>query len=206
MIVLPHAYLMRIQPRSLFPVLAFYLGCLLPPAMAEQQYDAEALQRVDTITLLPVLLPAEIEVEDRKQFESVIFKELSRNLALKGYVLDKPRNWAQADEWTYENLAPMTPQQIAALAPESSDYFTLGFIHSANSSSFVLWSSAEASIAAFVVERDSGNIVWQNEESSKYTESWWSSPLWLMAMTDDKLFAVGTGFIKLFEDMPEKEY
>lgn len=197
---------MRIQPRSIFPVLALYLGCLQPPVMAEQQYDAKALQRVDTITLLPVLLPAEIEVEDRKQFESAIFKELSRNLALKGYVLDKPRNWAQADDWTYENLAPMTPQQIAALAPESSDYFTLGFIHSTDSSSFVLWSSAEASIAAFVVERDSGNIVWQNEESSEYIESWWSSPLWLMAMTDDKLFAVGNGFIKLFKDMPEKEY
>lgn len=197
---------MRLQSRPLIPVLAFYLACVLPPVKAEQVYDAAALQQVETITLLPVLLPADIEVEDRKQFESAIFKELSRNLALKGYVLDKPRNWAQADDWTYENLAPMTPQQIAALAPESSNYFTLGFIHSADSSSFVLWSSAEASIAAFVVERDSGNIVWQNEESSEYIESWWSSPLWLMAMTDDKLFAVGTGFIKLFKDMPEKEY
>ena len=197
---------MRILPRPIFAVLAFCLPCLMPPVMAEQQYDATTLQQVETITLLPVLLPTDIEMEDRKQFESAIFKELSRNLALKGYVLDKPRNWAQADDWTYENLASMTPQQVAALAPESSDYFTLGFIHSADSSSFVLWSSAEASIAAFVVERDSGNIVWQNEESSRYTESWWSSPLWLMAMTDDKLFAVGAGFIKLFEDMPEKEY
>jgi hypothetical protein len=197
---------MRLQPRSLIPVLAFCLACVLPPVKAEQEYDAEALQQVETITLLPVLLPADIEVEDRKKFESAIFKELSRNLALKGYVLDKPRNWAQADDWSYENLAPMTPQQIAALAPESSNYFTLGFVHSADSSSFVLWSSAEASIAAFVVERDSGNIVWQNEESSEYIESWWSSPLWLMAMTDDKLFAVGSGFIKLFKDMPEKEY
>ena len=174
--------------------------------MAEQQYDAVALKQVETITLLPVLLPADMEVEDREEFESSIFKELSRNLALKGYVLDKPRNWVQADDWTYENLATMTPQQIAMLAPESSDYFTLGFIHNADASSFVVWSSAEASIAAFVVERDSGNIVWKNEESSEYIESWWSMPLWLMAMTDDKLFAVGTGFIKLFEDMPEKEY
>jgi hypothetical protein len=197
---------MRLQPRPLIPVLVFCLACVLPLVKAEQVYDAAALQRVETITLLPVLLPTDIEVEDRKQFESAIFKELSRNLALKGYVLDKPRNWPQADDWTYENLAPMTPQQIAVLAPESSNYFTLGFIHSADSSSFVLWSSAEASIAAFVVERDSGNIVWQNEESSEYIESWWSSPLWLMAMTDDKLFAVGTGFIKLFKDMPEKEY
>jgi hypothetical protein len=197
---------MRLQPRPLIPVLAFCLACVLSPVKAEQEYDAEALQRVETITLLPVLLPADIEVEDRRQFESAIFKELSRNLALKGYVLDKPRNWAQADDWTYENLASMTPQQIAALAPGNSNYFTLGFIHSADSSSFVIWSSAKASIAAFVVERDSGNIVWKNEESSEYIESWFSMPLWLMAMTDDKLFAVAKGFIELFEDMPEKGY
>mgnify|MGYP001818856745 CR=1 FL=1 len=197
---------MRLPSRPLIPALAFCLACLLPPVMAEQQHDAGALQQVETITLLPVLLPADVEVEDRRQFESAIFKELSRNLALKGYVLDKPRNWAQADDWTYENLASMTPQQIAALAPGNSDYFTLGFIHSADSSSFVVWSSAKASIAAFVIERDSGNIVWKNEESSEYIESWFSMPLWLMAMTDDKLFAVAKGFIDLFEDMPEKRY
>ena len=92
------------------------------------------------------------------------------------------------------------------MAPWNSEYFTPGFILSAESTLFVVWASAKARIAAFVIEKDSGNIVWQNEESSRYTESWWSSPLWLMAMTDDKLFAVGTGFIKLFEDMPEKEY
>ena len=67
--------------------------CLLSAcnASAEAQYDLQALAKVESIALLPIAFPSEIDSKAHAKAMETVFTELRRNLALKGYVVDRPR-------------------------------------------------------------------------------------------------------------------
>jgi hypothetical protein len=118
-------------PRLLLLVLmpALWLAGTFHAIAATESSDI-TLNDVDTITILPIVFPADQTSADRKEnFESLfgeldeyIYKALLRKLAMKGYVLDKPHGWSAPENWSVETLKPMTPQELAALAPASASY------------------------------------------------------------------------------------
>ncbi len=173
---------------------------------AQLWVDEEALQHVESITLLPLVLPADVEFDNKQKGVKHANRELSRNLALKGYVLDKPRNWTLPEEWTYESMKDMTPEEIAKLAPKSADHFAVGFIDSVASSSIVVMSKATVSVSARIINRETGKVVWENSESRDAKENFISSGLFIMALTNDEMMAMYSAFIELFKVLPEKDY
>lgn len=173
---------------------------------AQVRIDEQALQDIESITLLPLVLPAEVEFDSEDKGRKKARRELSRNLALKGYVLDNPRNWTVPEEWTYEAMKAMTPEEIAKLAPESSDHFAVGFIDSIASSSNVVSSKAAVTVSAKIIDRSSGRVVWENSESRETKENIINVGLFIMALTDDELMSMYYAFVELFEELPEKEY
>lgn len=175
-------------------------------ADAQLQIDEEALQDLESITLLPIVLPADVEFDSEQKGVQRSRRELSRNLALKGYVLDKPRNWTPPESWTYEAMKDMTPEQIAQLAPESADHFAVGFIDSVAASSNVVTSKAAVNVSARIINRETGKVIWENSESRQVKENMISSGLFIMALTDDEMFAMYGAFMELFKELPEKEY
>ena len=168
--------------------------------------DEEALQDVESITLLPIVLPADVEFDNEQKGIKKAQRELSQNFALKGYVLDSPRNWILPDEWTYESMKDMSPEEIAKLAPQSADHFALGFIDSIASSSKVVTSKATVSVSARIINRETGKVVWENAESRETKENFISMGLFIMALTDDEMTAMYSAFVELFKALPEKEY
>ena len=72
---------------------------------------------------------------------------------MKGYVLDKPRNWSVPDEWSVERLKSLTPQQLAEILPANASYVALLFVEHIASSNQVVHSSADAKVSAMILHQ-----------------------------------------------------
>lgn len=188
-------------------------------AIAASESGDITLDDVDTITILPIVFPADQTSADRKEnFESLfgeldeyIYKALLRKLAMKGYVLDKPHGWSPPENWSVETLKPMTPQELAALAPASASYVALLFVEHVESSYEVVHSSGNARVSAMILHRDSGTVVWQRGGEGDFTEhvlqifNPLSGPVGML-FTPNKHAAIEDAFGKLFAELPEKSW
>lgn len=185
---------------------AFLIVFATSAVNAQLRVDEEALQNIESITLLPIVLPAGVEFDSEQKGVQKARKEIARNLALKGYVLDKPRNWAPPEEWTHEFMKDMNAEEIAQLAPESAEHFAVGFIDNVASSSKVVASKATVRVSARIINRETGKVVWENSESRQTKENAFFDGLFVMALTDDEMIAMYSAFVELFKALPEKEY
>lgn len=176
--------------------------------------SADDLSKVDDITILPIVFPARQTDEDRSEWlsglygelDEYIYKALLRKLSIKGYVLDKPRNWTIPAKWDTETLMALAPADLATLMPESADYGAFLYLENLQSTSHVVATSANAAVSARIVERGSGVVVWERRAETKYSENllqhlFFGPPMWL---TPDKHAAVEKAFSKLFDELPEK--
>lgn len=177
------------------------------------------LADVDTITILPIAFPAGQTAEDRAEnFESLfgklddyVYKALLRKLAMKGYVLDRPRGWSAPADWSVDTLKPLAPKELAALAPDSASYVALLFVERVGSSYEVVHSSGNAVVSAMILHRGSGTVVWQRGGEGEFSEhilqifNPLSGPVGML-FTPDKHAAIEKAFGELFADLPEKTY
>lgn len=169
------------------------------------------LKDVDSITILPIAFPADQTAEDRAEnleslygkLDDYIYKALLRKLAMKGYVLDKPRGWSMPADWSVETLKPLSPQELAAILPDTASYAAYLFVEHIGSSSQVVKSSANATVSAMILHRDSGVVVWSSDSEGRFAENIIFNGMWL---TPDKHAAIEKAFGKLFADLPEKPF
>lgn len=187
-------------------------------AAADNANDT-TLADIDTITIMPIVFPADQTDEDRKEnFESLygklddyIYKALLRKLAMKGYVLDRPRHWSIPADWSVEKLKPLEPQELAALAPASASYIALLFVEHVDSSYEVVHSSGNATVSAMILHRGSGTVVWQRGGEGDFSEhilqifNPLSGPVGML-LTPNKHAAIEKAFGELFAELPEKSY
>ena len=193
---------MRI-PRALTIML---LGLVAAHSQAEMWVDAEALKDLESITLLPIVLPPDVEFDNEAKGIKSTQRELARQLALKGYVLDSPRNWEPPEQWTYDALQEMSPEDIARLAPKSADHFAVGFVESIASSSNIVSSKADVSVSAKIIDRKTGKLVWSNSESRMTSENIVTDGWLVMLLTGDELVAMYKAYVELFKELPDKEF
>lgn len=184
-------------------------------ALAETPTGISALQDAESIMILPVVYPEGQTDKDREErFDSLygklddyIYKALLRKLALKGYVLDQPRNWKTPPNWNVEALKSLPPDQLAALAPKQAGHVAFLFIESIDSTNHVVQTSANAVVSVLVVDRVSGQSVWHRRAEEAFSEHILQifSPIGML-LTPDKHAAIEIAFSKLFEDLPERSY
>ena len=177
--------------------------------------DDVSLADVDTITIMPIAFPAAQTEEDRAErleglygkLDDYIYKALLRKLAMRGYVLDRPRGWTRPADWSVEALRPLAPVQLAALAPESASYAAFLFIERLESSNQVVHSSANTVVSVIILHIPTGTPVWQRGGHAEYSEHLLQifAPVG-MWLTPDKHAAVEKAFSKLFAELPEKPY
>jgi len=177
------------------------------PAIARGEPTVEtghdALAAAETIMILPVALPDAYEVADRDKLEAQIYKMLVRKLALKGYVLDRPRNWQRPEPWTSELIAAMSREQMAAVAPAIDGLVAILLVESITHTSQVAQSEAESVVSVTLMEPATGKPVWRNRGYGRFYENLFSG--WLtMLITPDRTAALEKAFSKLFEDLPER--
>jgi hypothetical protein len=186
------------------------------PSIADES-KSYSLQDIDNITILPLVLPERQAAEDREEklsslygeLDEYTYKALLRKLALKGYVLSKPRRWSIPDNWSVERLKSLSPEELAALAPQNASYVAFLFLDRIESTNHVVHSSADALVSAMILHRPSGSIVWEKSSEGHYSEhllqifSPFGNPLGML-ISPDKHAAVENAFKSLFEDFPER--
>lgn len=185
---------------------------LVLAAVPSAATETEAVLPADleTITVLPIALSSGIDIEDRQELQANIYKMLLRKLALRGYVLDRPRNWSPPEGWTTEALTSMTASELADATPGNAHYVALLFVERIDESDVVVHSSADATVSAMILDRKAGEILWQRRSSGEHSENivgaWFSIGLIGMLITNDRYFAFEKAFSHLFEGFPERTY
>ena len=173
-----------------------------------------SLEDVETITILPIVFPADQTAEDRAEsleglygkLDDYIYKALLRKLALKGYVLDKPRGWTAPVDWSVETLKPLSAEELAALAPATASYVAYLFVERVESASQVVQSSGNAAVRGMILHRDSATLVWHKGGEGDFSEHILQLGAIGMLLTPNKHAAIENAFGRLFADFPEKSY
>lgn len=176
---------------------------------------AVTLADVDTITIMPVAFPADPSLVERGEPMSVlygtlddyIYKALLRKLALKGYVLDRPRRWTRPPDWTVDNLATLSPVQVAERLPASATFAALLLVERVDADFGVVESEAAATVSAMILHRPSGRVVWDGRRQGEFRDSAGQFLLYgplMMLITPDRHAAVELAFEHLFAALPEK--
>ncbi len=175
---------------------------------------ANDLSNIDTVTILPIAFPAGQSGEERAEtleslygeLDDYIYKALLRKLSLKGYVLEKPRNWTRPADWTATRLAGLSPAELADLMPEHATFGAFLLMEQLDGSGNFVESSAKTIVTAKIIERASKSVAWEQRAETQYAESFmrnilFGPPTWL---TPDKHIAVEKAFSQLFEELPEQ--
>jgi hypothetical protein len=202
------------SPRLIFICFMLFSALFASPLAAAESGSA-SIEDIDNITILPLILPEHQTPEDREENLSALYGELDdytykalfRKLALKGYVLNKPRRWTVPADWNVEHLRQLAPDELAALAPKSARNVAFLFLERVESTNQVVASSAAAAVTAMIINRKNGTVVWQKSTVGKYSEHLLQifKPFGML-LTPDKHAAVEEAFTTLFEDFPEKPY
>ncbi|MGB5259976.1 MAG: hypothetical protein WBO34_05565 [Gammaproteobacteria bacterium] len=201
-------------------LLLLFLGAQYPGTVSALQYHApqsDAVKHADTITILPLVFSEHQRPDDMQErmdslygeLDEYIYKALLRKLALKGYVLDRPRQWSPPDKWSVEVLQGLSPEELAELSPESATYAAFLFVEFIHASNLKIESSASTAVSAVILHRPTGEVIWQNTSTGKFSENFFvilATGGLGMLLTPDKHAAIENAFKTLFEDLPEKEY
>ena len=167
----------------------------------------EKLADIEVITVLPVLLSENLNIESPAELHDNVTKMLLRELALKGYVLDKPRNWTVPESWSAERVREQPYAELTKDLPERAEHVALLFVEDLKESSIVVASKAETRIAAVIVESKTGAVIWEKQSEGSYKENLNLFTGFVhMMITPDKYFALEKAFKTLFEEFPEKPF
>ncbi len=191
-------------------LLVALLIAVTQPLLAD---DRVSLADIDTITILPIVFPTDPERVERGEalqglygpLDEYIYKALLRKLALKGYVLDRPRDWTTPPDWNVETLRALPLDELARLLPTSATYAALLLVERVQAdASLVVATSAEAAVSAMIVHRASATAVWQRRSDGEFAETVLPFGPVVMFITPDKHAAVEDAFGRLFDDLPER--
>lgn len=189
------------------PALIIVLLAMSCLPLTSRATDRAGFADVETITVMPILLSEQLEIESPEEVHDNVAKMLLRKLAFKGYVLDKPRKWEQPKTWTAEWVRSLNPQDLAAAMPGHATHVALLFVEGLEESSVVVASKAEAQVSAMVLDTGSATVIWENGSSGDYRESiGLLVGLAHLLVTRDKYIALDNAFEKLFEPFPEKPF
>lgn len=173
-----------------------------------------ALQDAESITIMPVAYPAGQTPADREEtleglygtLDEYVYKALLRKLALKGYVLDRPRGWTRPADWNSESLISRTDVELSRLIPDSATYAAFLFVEQVKSESNPLTSTGDGVASAVIIHRRSGQAVWRNSGHGRFGENHFLQGLFVSLLTPNKHAAMEDAFGEIFSKLPEKQF
>jgi hypothetical protein len=158
---------------ALLALAVFAAGCAsAPPAESRRATaEAEAIRRIDSIALLPVVFPGNTQ---DPRLTKVVFDALTLRLAEKGHVLERAETFVGATEATLHHLKGASAERLAALLPASADYFLLCWIDDLSKEESILKDSATARLSAALIDRPNKRILWSNAITKTGTNYLWN--------------------------------
>ena len=184
---------------------SFTLGCGGPSMTSPSGKEgASVFKNVGTLTLLPIVSDTALKEESREKILSEVYENVSLDLALKGYVLEKADSFSDTDTIAPETVAQMSVKEMAQLGPADSHYLVLCVLHEFESSHIGVASSAEAKISALIIDKHQQRVIWKNETTSSLTNSILNVGAVVMMVIDEESEAIARSIGRLFSTIPEK--
>ena len=166
--------------------------------------DESRITSIDKIAMLPIVAVAELDPKREEKLTDDVRKKLALELALKGYVLKRAREFAPGRELAAPEVAAMSTEELAALGPDGNRYILLCFLNAIETSKIVIAESAETRIAAVLIDKQERQVLWQNEVDESATLSIFNAGAIVMWLFQEDSLSVFKAFKTLFESFPEK--
>lgn len=140
-------------------LLALLAGCATAPTLPDTP-QAQDIRRIESIAMPPVLLPG--DVHDAALTRQV-FKELSLQLALKGFVMHSVERTAPRVGPSPPPLSTLSPEALADLLPQGGTHFLLCWIEEMPpSAATALGTPPSVRITAALIDRPGRRVMWRN--------------------------------------------
>jgi hypothetical protein len=134
-------------------------GCATAPALPDTP-QSQDIRRIESIAMPPVLLPG--DVHDAALTRQV-FKELSLQLALKGYVMHGVDRPAPRVGPSPPPLSELSPEALAGLLPDGGTHYLLCWIEELPGDGVPgVATLPSVRIAAVLIERPGRRVLWRN--------------------------------------------
>ena len=163
-----------------------------------------AFRNVNTLTLLPIVSDTALQEESRQKILSEVYENVSLDLALKGYVLERADSFSDTATIAPETVAHMSVKEMAQLGPADSQHLVFCVLNDFQSSHIGVASSAEAKTSALIIDKHQQRVIWRNENTSSLTNSILNVGAIVMLAIDEESQAIARSIGSLFSTIPEK--
>lgn len=158
--------------------------------------EPNVISRIEQITMLPV---ADIRKDKSSNKTDAIYKQLTIELANKGYVLRKADQFSTNRQIHPEEIEEMSVKEMAILGPSDSDYILICFLEDMEDTRAVIVNMSKVQVSAVLVDKRNKRYLWKDRAEVSIGKLGLVSALIPM----DSL-AVIESFKKLFSTFPEK--
>ena len=184
--------------------MAFCCSCAAnQDLMLPRQVDPRFAE-IQSITMLPVVVLADIDEDRRARFTDKVYERLALELAIKGYVVERAVEYAPGRVLAAEDLAAMDESLLAQLGPPGARYIIICYVTGRENLYLVMAESAQTNLAAVLIDRETGTVVWRDEAEGSYVTSIFDMGLLMPLVIDEDYSAITDGFEHLFETFPSK--
>ena len=166
--------------------------------------DISRITDIEKITILPVVVVAELPEGREEVLMDDVRKQLALELALKGYTLRRVKTFARDRELTAAEVNTMSPEELASLGPNNASHILILFVNAIESSNIFIAQSGKARLAAILIDKATGEVLWKNEADDSLTSSWFNAGFIVMLIFKEDQMAVWNAFKKLFKPFPER--
>lgn len=169
--------------------------------------DLSRITGIDKITILPVVVVAEFPEGREEVLMDDVRKQLTLELALKGYTLKRAKSYARDREVTAAQVNDMSPEELASLGPKNASHILVLYVNAIETSNIFIAQSGKARLAAILIDKSTGEVLWKHEAHDKTTLAVWSvfdvGYIGMLIFKEDQL-AIWNAFKKLFKSFPER--
>lgn len=181
-------------------------GCASAPETKIDPAVEQQFAQIDKITMLPVVLLADLKAGARETVSHVIEVQLPLELALKGYALGKTETFSASANYSPTDVAAMTEAELATLGPAGDRYILLCIVNAVSSSYFVVANVGKAQMAAVLLDKQTGQVIWSNRSDKTTSVNWLTDAgLLFIPLINQKAMATYEAFRDLFRTLPEKK-
>jgi hypothetical protein len=122
--------------------------------------ESDAIRRVDSIAVPPVMLPGDVH-DERVTREA--FEELTLLLALKGYVLHRVGRTVVRTASDLRPLGDLSPEELAAVLPDGGTHYLLCWIDALQGGrGGDPQKTAYVRVSAALIDRSGRRVLWRN--------------------------------------------
>jgi hypothetical protein len=166
--------------------------------------DLSRVTNIEKITILPVVVLAELPDDNEEKLLNLVRKQLALELALKGYTLKRVNKYSPEKDLVAADVGGMSLEELASLGPSNATHLMILFVNALDGNFIGIADSSDAKLAAVLIEKATGDLLWKNEADRNFTASWFNWGFIGMLIINEDEMAIWSAFKELFKEFPDR--